>query len=85
MRAALIKIDEAVWHAGRTSAGEKEAHRIASTALSAPARNCDVRDANAAWKDFLERGNNAEISASYQAGANAAIRWLYAAAEGAVP
>lgn len=54
----------------------------ARAALAAPARNCDVRDANDAWKDFLARGNNAENSASYQTGANAAIRWLYATAEG---
>lgn len=56
--------------------------RDASHALASPARNCDVRNANRAWSDFLARGNNADVSASYQTGANAAIRWLYAAAEG---
>ena len=54
----------------------------ARAALSAPARNCDARDANGAWIDFLARGINADCSVSYQTGANAAIRWLYAAAEG---
>ena len=59
-----------------------ESIHAALAALAAPARNCDLLDANGAWKGFLARGNNAEISASYQTGANAAIRWLYAAAEG---
>ena len=58
------------------------AAEMARAALAAPPRNCDLLDANGAWKGFLARGNNAEISASYQIGANAAIRWLYAAAEG---
>ena len=59
-----------------------ESIHAARRVLAAPARNCDLLDANGAWKGFLARGNNAEISASYQTGANAAIRWLYAAAEG---
>lgn len=49
MRKALMDIDKAVWHGGRTTQGEKDAHWLATTALTTPPRNCDrfatVKDA----------------------------------------
>ena len=42
MRKALMDIDKAVWHGGRTTQGEKDAHWLATTALTTPPRNCDM-------------------------------------------
>ena len=42
MREALEKIDRIVWDKHRHTKEETEAHRLATEALSAPARNCDV-------------------------------------------
>ena len=42
MRDALNEIDRVVWDKRRHTKEETEAHRLATEALSKPARNCDV-------------------------------------------
>lgn len=42
MRAALEKINRLVWDKRRHTKEETEAHRLATEALFAPPRNCDV-------------------------------------------
>lgn len=42
MREALEEINRIVWDKRRHTTEEVEAHRLATTALSAPARNCDL-------------------------------------------
>lgn len=42
MREALNEIDRVVWDKRRHTKEETEAHRLATEALSKPARNCDV-------------------------------------------
>ena len=42
LREALIAIDDCVWNKHRHTKQETEAHRLATEALSATPRNCDV-------------------------------------------
>ena len=42
MREALIEIDRVVWDKKRHTKEETEAHRLATEALTVPARQCDV-------------------------------------------
>lgn len=42
MREALKAIDRVVWDKKRHTKEEVEAHRLATEAMSVPARNCDV-------------------------------------------
>lgn len=88
LRAALEKVHNNIKKAREFIAWQSredellmEAQQEIKTALSAPARNCDARDAHDAWRDFLADKRFADCSASFQAGANAAIRWLYAPAQ----
>lgn len=77
MRDALNEIDRVVWDKKRHTKEETEAHRLATEALSAPARNCDVYthdEALEVWEAEKENERNGCFD-----------EWLYhvAAEEGA--
>ena len=83
MRETLEQIDRIVWDKCRHTKEETEAHRLATEALSAPARNCDrplIVDgpadnvADRAWIAFKRCNPNAYFDVS---GLLRCIYWLF--------
>ena len=82
MREALEKINRIVWDKRRHTKEEVEAHRLATEALSAPPRNCDLyltpKDAMLAHLEEVYEGEKVEFG-DYEW--CEFVKWLFAEAK----